>query len=216
MLSMMVHTNVLSFARLAQTQLPTILLGAVVGVAQVGIYKIGMAGSAIIAAVSHPPYAALLPRLARLWEKGRKKQVRRLIWHSTMISVPVITFLLLAVIALREPILRVLAGPEVLVGASAVLIIAGFGQAVNGALFWNIGVLFMAARSRRVSQIALMGLAIQLALLPPLVLSLDATGAAIAFTVSMLATNLIAGWLAVRALGGSSATLINRPSVPQG
>ena len=216
MLSMMVHTNVLSYARLAQTQVPTIFLGAVVGVAQVGVYKIGMAASAIIAGVAHPPYAALLPRLARLWGMGRTKQVRRLIRHSTMISVPVFTLLLIAVVVLRDPILGLLAGPEVVVGAAAVLVIASLGQAVNGALFWNMGVLFMAARSRAVSQIALMGLVVQVALLFPLVLYLDAIGAAIAFTVSMLATNLVAGWLAVRALRGSSATLINRPPVPQG
>ena len=205
MLSMMVHTNVLSYARLAQTQVPTIFLGAVVGVTQVGVYKLGMAASAIIAAVAHPPYAALLPRLARLWGMGRTQQVRRLIRQSTMISVPVFALLLIAVVALRDPILGVLAGPEVVVGAAAVLVIASLGQAVNGALFWNFGVLFMAGRSRAVSQIALMSLALQIALLPLLVPSLDGTGAAIAFAVSMLATNLVAGWLAVRALGRAAA-----------
>jgi O-antigen/teichoic acid export membrane protein len=73
-----------------------------------------------------------------------------------------------------------------------VLVLAALAQAVNGALFWNVGVLYVSGRSNLVARVALAGAATQLLLLPPLVATLDADGAALSYLVSTLGTNLVA------------------------
>jgi O-antigen/teichoic acid export membrane protein len=83
-----------------------------------------------------------------------------------------------------------------------VLVLVAIGQAVNGALFWNIGVLFATGNSRVVSRIALGGMLVQVALLFPLVTDSGAEGAAVTLLVSLVVTNLVSGWFAVRALRG--------------
>jgi O-antigen/teichoic acid export membrane protein len=161
----------------------------------VGLYKVGMAAAAIVGRLADPPYAALLPRISKLWAAHRGREIRRLVERATLISVPVMTAALGLVILLQSPILSVLGGDDAQ-GADTVLVLAAIAQAVNGALFWNVGVLYVAGRSNLVARIALAGAAAQLLLLVPLVTTLEADGAALSYLVSMLGTNLVAVWCA--------------------
>lgn len=191
MIRMVLHTNIVSYARLTQTNLPTVLVGAIAGPTQVGLYKVGMAAGAIVGRLADPPYAALLPRISKLWAAHRGREIRRLVQRATLISVPVMAAALGLVILLQSPILSVLGGSEAK-GADTVLVLAALAQAVNGALFWNVGVLYVSGRSNLVARVALAGAATQLLLLPPLVATLDADGAALSYLVSTLGTNLVA------------------------
>lgn len=200
MLRMILHTNVVSYARLAQTQLPTVVIGAMSGVTQVGLYKLGTAVGSIVGRLADPAYVALLPRISRLWAAGRHGDVRRLVGNATRISVPSMAIALAVVLLLGSSILELVGGGEEAADATGVLVLAATAQAVNGALFWNIGVLFVTGNSQAVSRIALGGMVVQVALLFPLVDANGAQGAAVALLVSGIGTNLLSGWLAIRAL----------------
>lgn len=200
MLRMVLHTNVVSYARLAQTQLPTILVGVIAGAAQVGLYKVGMAGGAIVGRLADPPYAALLPRISKLWAANRRVEVRRVVVRASLISVPAMLLALTMLVILRSPILELLGGGGDATAATTVLVLAGAGQAVNGAVFWNVGLLYTVGRSRLVSHIAVAGTIVQVVLTPLFILKLEADGAALAFLISVLATNAACTWFAVAAL----------------
>jgi O-antigen/teichoic acid export membrane protein len=204
MLRMVFHTNVVSYARIAQVQLPTLLLGALTSTTQVGLYKVGTAAAAIIARVVDPVYAALLPRLARLWAQNRRHDIARMLRDATPIAAAVVGGTLLLLVILREPALRLLGGAEAVAGAP-VLVWVGIGYAVSGILFWNVSLLFAARRSGLVSLIALSSAAVQIALLVPLTIAFEATGAAAAMCASLVASNLVATVLALRALRGLPA-----------
>jgi O-antigen/teichoic acid export membrane protein len=205
------HTNVVSYARLAQSQLPTVVLGAISGPLQAGLYKIGMAAAAAIGRLADPAYIALLPRVSRLLAAGRRLAVRSLVERASLVSVPAMAAALAALIVLRGPVLDLLGGSGS-ADAAPVLIMGGIAYAINGAAFWNVGVLFAAGRSRAVAWIAVAGAAVQLLLLVPLVLVLDdATGAALSFLCSLTLTNLAATLLALHAIrqgGGAQAEVL--------
>jgi O-antigen/teichoic acid export membrane protein len=84
--------------------------------------------------------------------------------------------------------------------AGTVLVLVAIGQAVNGALFWNVGLLYAAGLSNRVAAIAIMSVAIQVGLLVPLAARFGANGAAASLLVSLLATNVAATIVALRVL----------------
>ncbi len=197
MITTVLHTNVVSYARLAQTQLPTVVLGAISGTVQAGLYRIGMAAAAAVGRLADPAYAALLPRLSRLFAAGRQDSVKRLIERASLISVPVMVVALTAVLLLRDPILQLLGG-QAATDAAPVLAAGAVAFAINGAVFWNVGVLFAAGRARTVSLVAVITAATQAALLVPLVLALDAKGAALSFLVSMALANLLMTAVALR------------------
>jgi len=54
MIRMVMQTNVVSYARIAQVQLPTLLLGAITSATQVGYYKIGSSAAAAVGRVADP------------------------------------------------------------------------------------------------------------------------------------------------------------------
>ena len=197
MLTTVFHTNIVSYARLTQTQLPTIVLGAIAGPAQAGLYKVGMAASAIVGRLAEPAYVSVLPRMSRLFAAGNKDAVKRLIERASLISVPVMIAALAGVILLRDPILTVLGGQEA-TDAAPVLAAGATAYAINGALFWNIGVLFAADRARSVAAISIVAAVMQAVLLIPLVVAFDATGAALSYLMSMALINLVATVLALR------------------
>jgi O-antigen/teichoic acid export membrane protein len=223
MLSTVLHTNVVSYARLAQTQLPTVVLGAISGPVQAGLYKIGMAAAAAVGRLADPAYAALLPRLSRLFAAGRQRSVKRLIERASLISIPVMVAAFALLVALRRPILDLLGGQDA-TDAAPVLVAGAAAYAINGAVFWNIGVLFAAGRARVVAVIAIAGALTQVVLLIPLVLVLDATGAALSFLGSMALANFVTTVIALRLLargdqgapGRDSSTLVLDAAVAEG
>ena len=200
MLRTIFHTNFVSYARLAQVQLPTLLLGVLSTTTQVGLYKIGTAAGAIVGRVADPAYAAVLPRLSRLWTSGKRAEIRRLLTSATVIAAGIIGPVLFLVIVFRDPILRILGAGDDAVAAAPVLVLVGVAQAMNGVLFWNTGLLFAAGRSGIVSLVAVSGTLLQLALVVPLIATWDATGAAVALFVSLVVSNLVLTALAIQSL----------------
>lgn len=199
MLRTVVHTNVVSYARIAQVQLPTLVLGALTSTSQVGLYKIGTAAGSMVGRIVDPVYAAVLPRLSRLWGARKSSEIARLIRNATPIAASLVGVSLLLLVVFRSPILRLMGGPEA-VKAAPVLLMVGIGYGVSGILFWNTGLLFAEQRSGTVSLVALSSVALQIALLVPLTVAFDASGAAFALCVSLVVSNLLAAFLGLRTL----------------
>jgi O-antigen/teichoic acid export membrane protein len=211
---MTLHTNVVSYARLAQTQLPVLLVGALSNATQVGIYSVGTGAAGAVGRLADFAYGAVLPRLSRLWVAGSKRDVRILVEHATAVATPLLTVVLLVLVVFREPVLRLLGGHGA-GAAGTVLILVGAAQALNGALFWNVGLLYAARRSGGVAAIALAGLVLQVVLLVPLVLLFNANGAAGAFLASIVVTNAAATILALKAAGTKDDRRLKSPLAAQ-
>lgn len=199
MLRVVFHTNVVSYARIAQVQLPALLLGALTTPTQVGLYKVGASAGSIVARVADPLFVSTLPRLSRLWALQRRDAIVRLLRRATPTVAAVTGGTLVLLIVFASPILRLVGGAEA-VEAEPVLLLVGVGGAVSAVLFWNVPLLFAAGRSGTVSLIAIGSAVLQIVLLVPLTVAFDATGAAIALCASIVLSNLVAAFLAFREL----------------
>ena len=104
----MFHTLVIQYSRVVQTQLPAVLLGALAGTTQAGIYKIGTAATAIIGKIIQPASQALLPRISRLWAAGRIFELRKLIFRASAISTVVMVTAFTLIVVFRDPVLHLL------------------------------------------------------------------------------------------------------------
>jgi O-antigen/teichoic acid export membrane protein len=205
MIKTVLHTNVIAYTKLAQFQLPTILLGAMIGATATAIYKIGMAAAVALGKLADPAAAALLPRLSRLWAAGRTPELRRLIEQATAISLPVMALGLVLLIVFRVPVLQALGGSAAASTAGTVLIVGAIAQALYGASFWRGTVLLAAHRAAAVAATSVVTALAQLLTLVILVPGLEAEGAAIAYLVNTALSTLVLTFLAVRTLRGAEA-----------
>ena len=200
MLGMLFHTNLVTYARLTQTQVPTLLLGALVGTREVGVYKVAAAAASAAGRLADPVTVAVLPRLSRLSAAGRGGEIRQLVKRASLVSVPTMAAVLALVVVFRSPILDGIGGGAAAAAGTGVLILLGLAQALNGALFWNAATLYATGRSATMARIVLFAAAVQLLALPGLIIAFGATGAALAFLVSMVLINLLATRAALSAI----------------
>ena len=190
MLKMLVHTNVVAYARLAETHLPTLLVGSFHGPLQAGLFKVGMAPAGALGKVKASASSAATPRLARLVNSARADLLRPLILQASVIALVVIGGLGAVLIVLRVPILELIGGEEA-TAASAVLVFAVLGQVVSGSLFWNSNLLFAARNAKTVSKLYVASVVVSI---PVLVFFADrwgATGAAAALLISAIQINVL-------------------------
>lgn len=200
LLAMVLHSNVVSYSRIAMNQLPTLLVGAFAGPAATGAFKAGTSVALLPGRLVDPAYAAILPRLSRLYAAGRLAEVRKLVRHACAIAIPAMVVVTVVVVLARHPILRELAGVGSGSTAATVVAIAIVGSAVDGALFWNDSVLFAAKRSKHVAGNAIVTSILQIVLLLSLIPPFGAVGAASAIVVSKVLANARLTWFALRAL----------------
>lgn len=196
MLKTVFQTNLVSYGRLTQTQLPTVIVGAIAGTTQAGAYKLGSAAAVMVGRLADPAYLGLLPRLSRLVAAGDISAVRDLVRRMTYVSVPVMGIALLLLIVFRDPVLALLGG-EGQSEAAEVLVLCAVAFAINAAVFWNVGVLFAVGRAGVMARVAVVVAMSQVVLLVPLVEHSGATGAALALLLTMTGANIAMTWLAV-------------------
>lgn len=193
-------TNVVSYARIAQVQAPTLLLGSLTTPGEVGLYKVGTAAASVLGRITAPAYASVLPRLSRLWSEGRYREIRALLRETTPIAAVVAGAFFVLLIVYREPILHALGGEEA-TSAAAVLTLAAIGFLAAAVVFWYPALMFAIGRPGGVALIAVMTTVLQLGLLIPLTARWGAGGAALALCVTMVLTNIAGGWASFRAMG---------------
>lgn len=194
MLRMVIHTNVVSYVRIAQVQLPTLLLGALTSASEVGLYKVGAAAGSMVGRIADPLYMSVLPRLSRLWSAGKRDEIARLIRNGTPVAATAVGMVLLVVIVFSSPILRIIGGSQA-TAATPVLVLIGTGNAVSAVLFWNASLLFAAGRARLVAWISVATAVLQVGLLIILAPAFGATGAAVATCISLILFNLLSAYI---------------------
>jgi O-antigen/teichoic acid export membrane protein len=214
MLGMVFQTNIIGYGRLAEGQLPALIVGAFSGPLEAGIFKLGMAGAVAIGQISDPAWNAVMPRLAKLWSDARISDVRRLLRQSTAVAAAVMLTIGTVVILLRLPILHAFGGTSA-AAAATVFSLGVIGKIVNGVFFWNDSLLYAAGRARLVRQIYLPSVAVMVILCLALVKDYGANGAAVGVLVSAVLANVGLALAARPVLaGGETAALRQKTPAP--
>jgi O-antigen/teichoic acid export membrane protein len=196
----LVHTNNISYQRVAQVNLPTVLLGAIGGPTDAAIYKLGTIPAATVGALIDPATAALLPRVARMWARKQFREIRALLESAVRVSAVLSIGVFVVLVIFREPIIELLGAGEVPSSAETVLVLAGLSQLIYALSFWRSLILFAAERARTVSYGALVGTAIQLVALVPAIIVAGPVGAACALVLSRIVVNAALSVIAAREL----------------
>jgi O-antigen/teichoic acid export membrane protein len=200
MLGTVFHTNLVAYAKVAETQVPTLVLGWIAGTTETGIYKVGMAVAGGITRLTAPASAALLPRLTKLWAAGRRAQLVRLVRHATLISLPAIVVTSALMLVFRDPLLHLLGGEHAAAEAGTVFVFALIGNAFQAAVFWRTALLYAVGRANLMSAVTLPATAFQIAAVVLLAPEYGAEGAAAAFVVGVGLNSLALSIAAVRAV----------------
>jgi O-antigen/teichoic acid export membrane protein len=196
----MFHTLVIQYGRVVQTQLPTVLLGALAGNTQVGIYKLGTASTAIIGKIIQPASQALLPRISKLWAAGRIFELRKLVFRASVISTVVMGTAFASIVIFRNPVLHLLASGPAGEAAGTCLILGTGSQALYGLVFWHSTVLFAADRAGAMSAVSATAAVAHVIAMLILVPLWQANGAALALVISQVMVTVSWSTLAVRTL----------------
>ena len=93
-------------------------------------------------------------------------------------------------IGFRDALLEVLGGQEATT-AGAVVVLCSIAWGIDGALFWNTSLRFVAGEANGVARVAACAAAIQIAILVPMVNATGASGAALAFLISVAVANAL-------------------------
>jgi len=206
MLGMLFHTNLVAYAKLIPSQIPTLLLGAMRSPVEVGGFKVATSIAAAAVKLVDPAWAAVMPRLSRLWAAGGRAEIRQLLVSVTLAAALVLCSTALIAFVLREPLLRMVGGEEATL-ASTVLVLSLVGGVVNGTLFWNTPLIYAAKRAR----LAMWAYVVSsLVLVPLLFLGIDgwgANGAATALLVFVVGLNLTLTLMALTLLRQPSAKI---------
>jgi O-antigen/teichoic acid export membrane protein len=198
MLGMIFHTNIVTYAKLVQSQAPTLLLGAMTTPLAAGAYKVGMAVASAVAKPGDPAWAAIMPRLSRLWAEQQAQEIRRMVQQASVLAALIMGSGAVAAFLLRNPLLTLIGGKQAAALAPTVLVLGLIGSVINGALFWNTPLIYSA---RRAAWAMKAYLAASLFLFPLLVVFIDrwgANGAAGAILAFTLLLNLMLTRIAVR------------------
>ncbi|HEX4365062.1 MAG TPA: oligosaccharide flippase family protein [Solirubrobacteraceae bacterium] len=196
----MFHTLVIQYARVVQTQLPTVFLGALAGNTQVGIYKLGTASTAIIGKIIQPASQALLPRISKLWAAGRIHDLRTLVFRASAISTIVMGVAFAAIVVFRNPVLHLLGSGKAGEAAATCLILGTGSQALYGLVFWHSTVLFAADRSGAMSRVSAIAAVTHVIAMFALIPLWQANGAALSLVISQVMITICWSTLAVRTL----------------
>jgi O-antigen/teichoic acid export membrane protein len=199
MFGMIFQTNLIGYGRLAQSQLPALLLGILHGPLEVGIFKIGIAGATAIGQLSTPAWNAVMPRLARLWADRRLQAISHLLRQGSSIAFVVLSAAGLIAVVFRTPLLELFGGEDA-TAAGGVFVLGVAAQIVNGTVFWNDALLYAVGRAAAVTKVVLPSVAVLLLLTLILGHAWGAEGAATALFVSTVMTSAGLTLAAVRVL----------------
>lgn len=181
------------------TQTDIVLLGALRGPSDAGIYRVASRGAEFIEFVLLAVNAPLAPMMARIHARGETPHLQRLLTSSArlvaLLSAPIAVGLILF-----GDVYLGLFGQSFLAGRQALTLLAA-AQMVN-AFFGSVGMaLTMTGHERDALRGLLLAAILNVALNVALIPSLGTVGAAIATGTSIVAWNVVLGALLFRRLG---------------
>ena len=123
-LPFMIKTNLSAAVDLARTNLPVLIVGAMLGSAASGFLQLAANASNLIAHPATMLYHATFPELSRISAAGNEKRMRKVALRSTLTGILAAAPIVLLFALLREPLARMLGGPEFLPAASLIALMA--------------------------------------------------------------------------------------------
>jgi O-antigen/teichoic acid export membrane protein len=204
--------TVASFVFTANSQVPTIFLGALSQPAEVAIYAVILRGADVLVFPLGAVNASLAPRIARLHAPERRHELQLLLIRAVR-WVGAITFpLAVGLILFRDTYLSIF-GSEFTAGSGALVIVAGARLASISAGPTAL-VLMMTGHERDAARCAGLGLAVNIAVSIALAPSMGAEGAAIATAASTVVWNATMLRVIARKLGIHPTILARRGHQP--
>jgi O-antigen/teichoic acid export membrane protein len=187
----------------ANAQIGTILLGALSGAADAGVFNVAMRTTTFISFIMLAATYPLMPVIARLYATGDIERLQQLVVRAArgvlLFALP--TGLVLVVFA---PVILDLFGSGFDDGATAVRILA-IGELMNVLTGFGGVVLVMTGRERELAFCVGIGAALNLGLSAALIPLIGLDGAAIGTATGLACANLLMAWLAWRRVGVWSA-----------
>jgi O-antigen/teichoic acid export membrane protein len=122
LLSFVMTTNLNLSLRLGAREADTMIVGATLGDAAAGVYKVAKQLAGILAKVADPLYQAVFPELARLWSSGRREAFRDLIVRATLLASAGCAVVWLGFLLVGEAFIRLTVGDAYVQGHTAMVV----------------------------------------------------------------------------------------------
>jgi O-antigen/teichoic acid export membrane protein len=181
-------------------------LGALTDQTHVGIYRVAWQPAFILATAVAAMQVALQPRIAKLYAEGRTTELQHMLVLGSRGMLAAIALPALVLIFAGEWILAWAFGPAYGSGAPALAILA-CGQLAAVAAGANLHVLNMTPHARDSAVGLVGGCFLNFLLCVALIPRLDATGAALASTISLIVLQAFLAWRVRKRTGLASTAL---------
>lgn len=176
--------------KLLDSQVSILFLGFLATNEEVGLFRVAATGAALVAFGLNAVNMAMAPQIARLYNAGDIKQLQRVITLGTRVAVSVSFPAAMIFIVFGETIISMVFSNEYVAAAPALAILC-LGQLVNVSSGSVALVLNMTGNDKSTVIGAAVAMLINLVLCLWLVPKLGLTGAAIGFSVSLCAWNIL-------------------------
>ncbi len=197
--------TILAGANLININLPTVVLGAVRGPEEAGLYSLAARTAALIAFPLLAVNAALSPAAARLWAQDERERLQRVVTKSARAILALSLPLALAFILFGDWFLSFFGSG--FATAETALAILSVGQLVNAGM-GSVGVLLVMTGHQRQAAVGF-GIAtlVNVVLVSTLVPPLGLVGGATAATISLITSNVLLARAVGRDLGLATTAL---------
>jgi O-antigen/teichoic acid export membrane protein len=181
------------------SRVDSLMLGAMQGTDQVGIYSAAIRGADLITFGLIAANATLAPTIAGLFSQGELKRLQRVLTGSARL-VLLFTLVVGTVLIVFGQWFLALFGPEFVAGYTA-LVILSVGRIINAATGSVATVLVMTGYERTVALAVGLGSVLNIVLNFLLIPSYGMNGAALASSASMILWNVVLVIVAMREVG---------------
>jgi O-antigen/teichoic acid export membrane protein len=195
--------------RVLQTELSILLVGLIVSAVIVGLLRIATVTAMTAAAPAVIVALAAMPTMARLHAQGDRIRLQKTVTGLAHAQFAGVVLLAAPLLLWPAPLLSLAFGPSFAAADNALrlLCIAQIASAAFGPCLWLLN---MTHHEQRVTRALAVGLAVNIVLIPPLVLWWGVAGAATALLVSMLCWNLLT-WRDSKRLLGIETSIAHWP-----
>lgn len=172
-------TNLNQSVRLASREIDVLIVGAVLGAAATGVYKIARQFAWVLVQLIEPISQVIYPELAHLAAEKRFSDMKHIIIRTTVITGSISMFVWFGSILFGKWILNIAAGEEFR-GAWSVMIIFMFALVIWGFAFCLPAGLLAIGRAGKILLVEIIGFVVFLPALYLLLVNIGIAGAAVA------------------------------------
>lgn len=182
--------SVFAGLRMLDSQTTILLLGMLGSAEEVGLFRVASTGASLVSFGLTAINLALAPQVARLYQSGDIQKLQRMITLTTRGAVAVSLPVAVVFIVWGRPLIRLMFGIEYLAAATALVVLC-IGQLINASCGSVVLVLNMTGNDKATVSSAIVALVLNVILAATLIPSYGLFGAAIGYTASLIAWNII-------------------------